>query len=121
MEVSIDPVDERAGGAAPQPDVSHAQPMEVSLDQLRNVWQKHKLTPNTVEGYIGGLGSFDGHQDGQTDVTSATEITKDDSAAEAIDEDSRRYDYYTGELLDRDKYIAGRKKELDQLESFGVI
>ena len=34
----------------------------------------------------------------------------EDSAAETIDE----------ELLHRTKYIAGRKKELDQLESFGV-
>ena len=52
---------------------------------------------------------------------SAIETTKDDSAAETIDEDNRQYDYYTGELLDRDKCIAGRKNELDQLESFGVI
>ena len=33
MEVNTDPVVERAGGAAPQPDVSQAQPMEVSLEQ----------------------------------------------------------------------------------------
>ena len=31
MEVNTDPVVERAGGAAPRPDVSQAQPMEVSL------------------------------------------------------------------------------------------
>ena len=53
MEVSIDPVVERAGGAAPQPDVSHAQPMEVPLDQRAATGatkqQKHKLTPHTVE------------------------------------------------------------------------
>ena len=47
-------------------------------------------------------------------VMFASETTKDDSAAETIDKDSRRY----GELLDRDKYIAG-KKESGQLESFG--
>ena len=80
-----------------------------------------QLTPNSVEGYIGGLRSFDGHQDVQTNVMSAIETTNEDSAAETIDEDSRRYDHYTGELLDRTKYLAGRKKELDQLESFRVI
>ena len=52
---------------------------------------------------------------------SAIETTNDDSAAETIDEDSRWYDHYTGELLDRTKYITEREKELDQLESFGVI
>ena len=49
---------------------------------------------------------------------SAIETTNDDSAAETIDEDSRRYDYKTGELLGRTKLITGRKKEL---ELFGVI
>ena len=49
---------------------------------------------------------------------SAIETSTNDSAAETIDEDSRGY---TGELLDRGKYIAGRTEELDQLESFGVI
>ena len=34
---------------------------------------------------------------------------------------SRQYDYCTGQLLERDKNIAGRKKKLHQLESFGVI
>ena len=38
MEAHTDPVVERAGGAAPQPGVSQAHPMEVSL---RNVQQKH--------------------------------------------------------------------------------
>ena len=50
---------------------------------------------------------------------SAIETTKEDSRAETIDEDSRGYDHFTGELRDRTKYI-GREKELDQLESFGV-
>ena len=41
---------------------------------------------------------------------------------DTIDDDCRRYDYFSGTLRDRDKYIiAGRKKELDQMESFGVI
>ena len=57
----------------------------------------------------------------KTDVMSAIETTNEDSAAETIDEDSRWYDYYTKELLDRTKYITGRKKELVQLESFGAI
>ena len=114
MEVSTDPVVERAGGAAPQPDVSQVQPMEVSLDQRAATGATKRtaetqLTPNTVEGNIGGLRSFDGHQDVETNVMSAIETTKDDSAAEAMDEDSRRCDYYTGEF-DRDKFFAGRKK-----------
>ena len=40
---------------------------------------------------------------------------------DTIDDDSGRYDYCTGKLLDRDKYNAGRTKELDQMEAFGVI
>ena len=102
------------------------QPMEVSTDQSATTdalkgAAETQLTPDTVEGYIGGLRSFDGNQDVQTNVMSAFETTNDESAAETIDEDSRWYDYYTRGLLDRDKYITGRKKELDQLESFGVI
>ena len=34
---------------------------------------------------------------------------------------SRQYDYCTEQLLERDTNIAGRKKELHQLESFAVI
>ena len=46
MEVNTDPVVERAGGAAPQPDVSQAQPWRcrwnnASQLELRNVQQKH--------------------------------------------------------------------------------
>ena len=100
--------------------------MEVSLEQRVKTGATKRaaqtqLTPNTVEGYIGGLRSFDGHQDVQTNVMSAIETTNDDSAADTIDEDSRRYDFFSRELLDRDKYIPGRKKKLDQLKSFGVI
>ena len=52
----------------------------------------------------------------------AVEVAKDEFSVDTIDDDCRRYDYYTGTLLDRDKYIiAGRKKELDQMEAFGVI
>ena len=70
MEVNTDPVVERVGGAAPQPDVSRARPMEVSLEQRVTTGAskrraKTQLTPNSVEGYIGGLRTFDGHQDVQ--------------------------------------------------------
>ena len=99
MKVNTDPVVERAGGAAPRPDVSQAQPMEVSLEQRvttgAECTAETQLTPNSVDGYIGGLRSFDGHQDVQTNMMSAIEITKEDSAAETIDEDSRGYDYFS--------------------------
>ena len=122
MEVNTDPVVGRAGGAVPQPEVSQAQPMEVSVEQrVAKRAAETQLTPNTVEGYVGGLRSFDGHQDVDTNVMSAIEITNDDSVAETIDEDCRRYYFETGQLIDRDKYIAGRTKELDQLESFSGI
>ena len=114
------PVVERAGEAAPQP-----QPIEVSLEQRVTTGATKRaaetqLTPNSVGGFFGGLRSFDGQQDVQTNVMSAIGTTNEDPAAETIDEDSRQYDYYTGKLLDRTKYM-GRKKELDQLESLGVI
>ena len=58
MEVNTDPVVERAGGAAPQPDVSQAQPMEVSREQRGTAGAPKRaaetqMTPNSVEGYIG--------------------------------------------------------------------
>ena len=127
-EVNTDPVVERAGGTSPQPDMSQPQPMdmEVSLEQRDATGATKRtaatqLTPYSVERYIRGLRSFDGHQDVQTNVMSAIETVKEDSAAKTIDEESRRYDHFSGELLDRTKYITGRKKELDQLSSFGVI
>ena len=40
---------------------------------------------------------------------------------DTIDDDSGRYVYCTGKLLDRDKYNAGPTKELDQMEAFSVI
>ena len=126
VEVNTDPVVERAGGLATQPDVSQAQPMEVSLEQRASTGSTKRtaetqVTPNSVEGHIGGQRSFDGHQDVQTNVMSAIETTKGDSAEETTDEDSRRYDNYARKLHDRTKHITGRKKELDELESFGVI
>ena len=51
----------------------------------------------------------------------AIEVAKDEFSVDTIDHDSRQYDHYTGKLLDRDKYIAERKKDLDQVEAYCVI
>ena len=51
----------------------------------------------------------------------AMEVTKDEFSVDTIDDDSRQYDHYTGKFLDRDKYIAERKKDLDQVEAYCVI
>ena len=51
----------------------------------------------------------------------AIEVAKDEFTLDTIDDDSRQYDHYTGKLLDRDNYIAERKKELDQVEFHCVI
>ena len=64
MEANTDPVVERAGGAAHQPDVSQAQPMEVSLEQrvttgATKCTAETQLTPHSVEGYIRGLRNSD--------------------------------------------------------------
>ena len=117
--VSTDQVVERAGGASSQLDEKRVQPMDVSLDQSSTTGATKRRaeaqrTPNNVEGYIRGLSSFDAHQAEQAQLMLAIEVAKDDFSVDLIDDDSRRYDYQTGKLLDRDKYIAGRKKELDQ-------
>ena len=51
----------------------------------------------------------------------AMEVAKDEFSVDTIDHDSRQYDHYTGKLLDRDKYIAERKKDLDQVVAYCVI
>ena len=51
----------------------------------------------------------------------AIEITKVEFSVDIIDDDCHQYVYFTRKLLDRDKYIAVRKKELDQMEAFGVV
>ena len=56
------PVVERAGGAAPQLDVSQAQPMDVPLDQKATT-----IAINNVESGIGDLRSVAGHQAEQAD------------------------------------------------------
>ena len=48
-----------------------------------------QLTPNSVEGYIGGLRSFDGHQAEPTHLL-AIEATKDDFSVDTIGDESRR-------------------------------
>ena len=78
MEVNTDPVVERAGGAAPQSDVSQPQPMGVSLEQRVTTGATKRaaeaqLTPNRIEGYIGGLRSFDGHHDVLAGMTTRPE------------------------------------------------
>ena len=116
MEVNTDPVFDRAGEAAPQLDVSSSA---THGSVARTMWNNRSFetsSRNTRDAkqcrssHIGGLRSFDGHQEAQTNVMSAIEITKEDSAAETIDEDSCRYDYFSGELLDRTKFITGRKE-----------
>ena len=75
------PVVERAGGAAPLPDVSQARPMDVLLDQKalttdtkqRAVTQ---LTSNTVESGIGDLRSVAGHQAERADSILPIEAMK---------------------------------------------
>ena len=56
------PVVERAGEAAPQPNVSQAQPMDVPLDQKAKT-----VATNNVESGIGDLRSAAGHQAEQAD------------------------------------------------------
>ena len=47
MEVNTDPVVDRAGGAAPRPDVSQAQPMEVSLEPHNRSYETYSR--NTLD------------------------------------------------------------------------
>ena len=73
-------------------------------------------------GYIGGLRSFDGDErEYHMKMMMALEEASEEVPDDIIDDDSRRYDYYTGKLLDRTKYIAGRDKELQQMEDFSVV
>ena len=100
--------------------------MDVSLDQSATTCAtmrraETQLTPNTVEGYIGGLRSFDGHQAEQAQLMLAIEVAKDEFSVDTIDDDSRQYDHFSRKLLDRDNHIAERKKELDQVEAHCVV
>ena len=81
-----------------------------------------QLTTHSIEGYLCGLRSFDGdHAAEHTAMSMALGATNNDAPEDTIDDDRRRCDYHTGKLLDRDKYVAGRKKELVQMEAFGEI
>ena len=103
------PVVERVGGAAPQPDMSQARPMDVSLDQeaittgtkQRAVTQ---LTSNNVESGIGDLRSVAGHQAERADSMLPSEAMK--YSANTIADVSYQYEHYTGKLWDRDKCVA---------------
>ena len=59
---------------------------------LQSEEQKHHLTPNIVEGNVGGLRSFDGHQAEQADLMLSLEATKDDSSLHTSDDDNRQCD-----------------------------
>ena len=66
----------------PPLDQEQVQPMEVSLDQSATIGASKRraetqLTPNSVQGYIGGLRSFDGHQAEQAHLVLAIEATED--------------------------------------------
>ena len=67
------------------------------------------VTPNNVEGYIGGLKSFDGHQAEQAHLMLAIEVAKDKFSVDTIDDDSRWYDYSTRKL--RQRQVLRRTKE----------
>ena len=107
-----------AGGAAPQLDENQLQPMDTSQDESTTTGATKRraasqLTPSSLEGYTGGLRSFDWDQAADLRVLMmAFEAATYDAFVDTIDDDNRRYDYSSGKLLDRDKYTAGRKKEL---------
>ena len=48
-------------------------------------------------------------------------IETKESSVDKVEDVSHRYDRYTGNLRDLDKYIAERKKEFDQMKGFSVI
>ena len=82
---------------------SQTQPMEVLLEQRVTTratkrTAETQLTPNSVEGYSGGLRNFDGHQDKQTNVMSAIETAKKRilSRKQLMRTVAKMTDYYTG-------------------------
>ena len=80
------PVVERAGGAAPQPDVSQAKPMDVPLDQKATT-----TATNNVESSIGDLRSVAGHQAEQTESMVPPEAMK--YSANTIADFSHQYEH----------------------------
>ena len=103
------PVVERAGGAAPQSDVSQAQPMDVSLDQQATATAAKQragtqLTANNVESGIGDLRSVGGYQAERADSMLPVEAMK--YSANTIADVGYQYEHYTGKLWDRHKCVA---------------
>ena len=100
-------------GRRPQLDESQLQPMEVSLDRSATTGATKRtaetqLTPNTVEGYIGGPRSFDEHQEVQLQV-----IT--------IDEDSRGHATIPSSCLTETCTLQDERKNLITWNLFGVV
>ena len=105
--VSTDQVVESAGGTSPQLDQEQVQQMDVSLNQNAKTSDtirrtETQLTPNNFESSIGGLRSFDGHQAEQAHLLLASDVARDEFSVDTIDDESRRYDYHTRKVLDRD-------------------
>ena len=93
------PVVERAGGAAPQPNVSQAQPINGPLDQKATT-----TATNKFESGIGDLRSVAGHQAEQADPMLPIEAMK--YSANTIADVSHEYERYAGKLWDRNKCVA---------------
>ena len=123
-EVNTDQIVERDGGASCQLDENQLQLMDVSLDQKATTTATKQragtqLTTNNVGSGIGGLRSNAGHQAERTESMLTIEAMKK-SSVNAIVDVSHKYDHYTRKLWDRDKYIAKRKNEFDQMEVLSV-
>ena len=111
--VNADQVVERDCEASRQLDENQLQPTDVSLDQnATTVATKQsaetQMTPDNVEGCIGGLRSFDGHQAEQADSMLPIKAMEK-SSVNTIDDVSHWYDHCTRQLWNRDKGIARRK------------
>ena len=78
-----------------------------------------QLTTNNVESGIGDLRSVTGHQAARADSMLPVEATK--YSWNTIADVGYQYEHYTGKLWDRNKCVAKRKKEVDQMEVFSVI
>ena len=93
------PVVERGGGAAPQPDVSQAQPFDVPLDQMATA-----TATNNVESGIGDLRSVAGHQAEEADSMLPNDTMK--YSANTTADVSHQCEHYAGKLQDRNKCVA---------------
>ena len=92
FRASADQVVEGAGGASPQLEENQLQPMDTSQSQSPTTGATKRraethLTPNIMEGCIGGLRSFDGDQAAeQTAMIMAFEAANDDALEDTIDD-----------------------------------